>query len=97
MSKSRLAAVSAAGAVAIALAACGSENSIEPDSLEQGVLDLAPANVEAESASCPDDVSSDEGTEFTCTVTTSEGDVEVTAKVISEGDEDVEFEVQSVE
>ena len=96
LNAARLAAVLAVATVAISLAACGgTENVIDQDSLEEGVLDLAPANVEAESASCPEEVSSDSGTEFECTVTTTEGDVQVTATVISEGDEDVRFEIQS--
>jgi hypothetical protein len=93
----RLAAVLAVATVALALAACGeTENFIDQDSLESGVLDLAPANVEAESASCPEEVSSDKGTEFDCTVTTADGEVVVTATVISEGDEEVAFEVKDV-
>lgn len=93
----RRAAVLAVAAILIPLAACGSENSIDQESLESGVLDLAPPSAEAESASCPDDVSSDEGTGFECAVTTSRGEVQVEAEVISEGDDDIQFEIVSVD
>jgi len=93
----RIAAALAVATVAISLAACGgAENFIDQDQLEASVLDLAPANAEAESASCPEEVSSDAGTEFECTVTDGESDVQVGATVISEGDEDVQFEIQTV-
>ena len=90
-----LVAALAVAAVAVGVAACG-EEVIDQDSLESSVLDLAPANVDAESASCPDDVSPDEGTEFECTVTTADGDLQIGATVTSQGDEDVKFEITSV-
>src|SRR5688572_26545349 len=94
----RLTAAAGAGAVAVVLAACGgAENYIEQSSLEEGLLAQAPANAQVESASCPEEVSSDVGTEFECTVTTPNGEVAVGAKVTSEGDEDVEFEVTTVD
>jgi hypothetical protein len=79
-------------AATLGLAACG-EEVIDQDSLESSVLELAPANVKAESVSCPDDVSPDEGTEFECTVTTGNGELRITATVTSTDDEDVQFEI----
>jgi hypothetical protein len=94
----RFASALAAGAAAIALAACGgAENYIEQSSLEEGLLAQAPQNAQVESASCPEEVSSDVGTEFECTVTTANGEVVVGAEVTSEGDEDVEFEITTVD
>ena len=93
----RFGAALAAGTVAVGLAACGTSNSVDQESLESGVLDAAPPQAQVESASCPDDVSSDVGTEFECTVTTAEGEVQIGATVTSEGDEDVEFEVTTVD
>jgi hypothetical protein len=95
---SRLAALLAIGTVAAALAACGSENTVDQDSLESSMVTLANQTADVESASCPDDVSSDAGTEFECTVTNADGEeVPVVATVTSEGDEDVQFEVQSID
>jgi hypothetical protein len=95
---SRLAAVLAVGTVALALAACGTENSVDQDSLESGMLNLAQETADVESASCRDDVSSDVGTEFECTVTNAKGEeVPVVATITSEGDEDIQFEVQSID
>lgn len=97
LAKSRLAAALAVGAAALALAACSS-NSVDQDSLESSMLSIASETADAESASCPDDVSSDVGTEFECTVVNAKGqEVPVTAKITSEGDEDIEFEVISVD
>lgn len=94
----RLAGVLAVGAVAIALTACGTENSVDQESLESGMLSLAQETADVESASCPDDVSSDVGTEFECTVTNVSGEeVPVVSTITSEGDEDVKFEVQSID
>ena len=91
----RLSVLIAVAAVAIGVAACG-EDVIEQDSLEASITDLAPAGVEVESVSCPDDVSPEEGTEFDCAVTTADGDLTITATVISSGDEDVQFEITDV-
>jgi Domain of unknown function (DUF4333) len=91
----RLVGVLILATAAIGLAACG-EDVIDQDSLESGMLDLAPANLEVESISCPDDVSPEEGTEFECTAVTSEGDLRVSATVLSQGDEDVQYEVTGV-
>jgi hypothetical protein len=97
-SATRLTAAAAAAVTAVVLAACGgAENYIDQGSLEEGLLAEAPASAQAESASCPEEVSSDVGTEFECTVTTANGEVVVGAEVTSEGDEDVEFEVTTVD
>lgn len=94
----RLVAVLAVGTVAIALTACGAENTVDQGELESSMLSLAQETADVESASCPDDVSSDVGTEFECTVTNSKGqEVPVVATITSEGDEDVRFEVQSID
>jgi len=94
----RLAGALAVASVAISLAACGeAENFIDQDQLEAAVLDLAPANAGAESASCPEEVSSDSGTEFECTVSDGENEVQVGATVISESDEEVQFEILTVD
>ena len=92
-----VAAALALTAILIPLAACGSENSVDQESLETGILDLAPPSAQAESASCPDDVSSDTGTEFECTVMASGDEVQVVATIISEGEDDVRFEIKSVD
>lgn len=92
-----LAAVLAIGAIAVALAACGTENYIDQDSLESGMLSLAQETADAESVSCPEEVSSDAGTEFECTVTTAKDEVQVVATITSEGDEDVKFEIQTID
>lgn len=93
----RLGAVLATGAAALGLAACSS-NSVDQESLESGMLSLAQETADVDSASCPDDVSSDVGTEFECIVTNAGGEeVPVTATIISEGDEDVQFEVQTID
>lgn len=95
---SRLAAGLAVGTAAVALAACGAENSVDQDSLESGMLSLAQETADVESASCPEDVSSDVGTEFECTVTNAKGqEVPVVATITSEEDEDVQFEVQTID
>ena len=95
----RLAALLAAGSVAVALAACGStESTVDQASLESSMVSLANQTADVESASCPDDVSSDAGTEFECTVINAKGqEVPVTATITSEGDEDVQFEVQTID
>jgi uncharacterized protein DUF4333 len=95
----RLAALLAAGSVAVALAACGStENTVDQASLESSMVSLANQTADVDSASCPDDVSSDAGTEFECTVINAKGqEVPVTATITSEGDEDVQFEVQTID
>ncbi len=98
ISRGRLAAALAAGTVAVALAACGTENSVDQASLESGMVSVGQRTADVESASCPEDVSSDVGTEFECIVTNAKGqEVPVTATITSEGDEDVQFEVQTVD
>lgn len=92
-----LAAVIASAAVAVSLAACG-ESTVDQDSLESNMLSLAQETANVESVSCPDDVSADVDTEFECTVTNAEGqEVPVVAKITSKEDEDVQFEVQSID
>jgi hypothetical protein len=98
IASSRIAVLLAFGTIAVGLAACGSENTVDQDSLESSMVTLANQTADVESASCPDDVSSDAGTEFECTVTNADGEeVPVVATVTSEGDEDVQFEVQSID
>jgi hypothetical protein len=84
---------------ALALAACGgTENSVDQGELESSMVTLANQTADVESASCPEDVSSDVGTEFECTVVNADGEeVPVVATITSEGDEDVQFEVQSID
>jgi len=96
---SRIATLLAFGTVAVGLAACGgSENTVDQDSLESSIVTLANETADVDSASCPEDVSSDVGTEFECTVTNAKGqEVPVTATITSAGDEDVQFEVQTVD
>ena len=93
----RLAAVLVVGSVAIALAACG-DSSVDQESLESSMLSLAQETADVESASCPDDVSSDEGTEFECTVTNVSGEeVPVVATVTGQDGDDILFEVESID
>ncbi len=94
---SRFAAVLAVATVAVALAACGG-NSVDTESLESGLLSLAQETADVESASCPDDISSDEGTEFECIVTNADGEeVPVVATVTGQDGDDILFEVQSID
>ena len=95
----RIATVLVVGTTAFGVAACGSaENSVDQSSLESGMVSVGNQTADVASASCPEDVSSDEGTEFECTVTNAKGqEVPVTATIVSEGDEDVQFEVQTVD
>jgi hypothetical protein len=81
------------------VAACGSSNSVDQGELEDFVVSTAPANLEAESASCPDDVSSDKGTTFECTLTTATGEGPVPGEITSEGEDDVnaEFDYSQIE
>jgi len=84
------------GTTAVALAGCSS--TVDQDALESSMVEVANRTADVESASCPDDVNSEEGTEFECTVINSKGqEVPVTATIISEGDDDVQFEVQTVD
>lgn len=93
----RLAAGLAAGTVAVAITACG-DDSVDQDALESGMVTLAQQTADVESASCPDDVSPDEGTEFECTVTNAKGqDVPVTATITGQDGEDILFDVQTVD
>jgi hypothetical protein len=87
------------GTVALALTACGdTDNSVDQDALESGMLSLAQETADVESATCPDDVSSDTGTEFECTVTNAKGqEVPVVATITGEEGDDVLFEVQSID
>ena len=99
VASSRIAVLLALGAVAAGLAACGgSEDAVDQDSLESSMVDLANQTADVESASCPEDVSSDVGTEFECVVTNAKGqEVPVVATITSVTDEDVQFEVQSID
>ena len=93
----RLAAVLAAGTVAVALTACG-DDSVDQDSLESAMVTLGQETADVESASCPDDVSPDAGTEFECTVTNAKGqDVPVTATITGQDGDDILFELQTVD
>lgn len=92
----RLAGLLAISTSAFALAACS--GTVDQDALESSMVEVANRTADVESASCPDDVSSEEGTDFDCTVINSKGqEVPVTATIISEGDDDVQFEVQTVD
>ena len=93
----RLATVLTVGTAAVALTACGG-SSVDQDSLESSMLSLAQETADVESASCPEEVSTDVGTEFECTVTNASGEeVPVVATITSVEGEDVEFEVQSID
>ena len=92
-----LAVVFAVGTVAVALAACGDETA-DQGSLESSMLSLAQETADAESASCPEDVSAEVGTEFECIVTNAKGqEVPVVATITSQEGEDLLFEVQSID
>jgi len=93
----RLVAVLMAGALAFALTACG-EETVDQESLESGMVSIAQQTADVESASCPDDVSPEEGTEFECTVTNAKGqEVPVTATVTGQEGDDVLFEIETVD
>lgn len=93
----RLAGVLLVGTLAVALAACG-DDSVDQDALESGMVTLAQETADVESASCPDDVSPDAGTEFECTVTNAKGqDVPVTATITGQEGDDILFELQTVD
>jgi hypothetical protein len=98
IASSRLAAALAAVAAALALAACGGSDTADPDAVEAGLLSLAQQTADVESVSCPDDISTDTGTEFECTVTNASGEeVPVVSTVTGIDGEDVLFEVQTID
>lgn len=91
------AAVLMVGALALALAACG-DDSVDQEALESGMVTLAQETADVESASCPDDVSPDAGTEFECTVTNAKGqEVPVTATISGEDGDDILFNIETVD
>ena len=80
----RLATLIAVFAASLALGACGG---IDQEQFESEVVNTAqePPDpiADAESADCPDDLSDEAGTEFTCTVTTTGGEeYEVTGTIV---------------
>lgn len=92
-----LAAVVAVGTLAIALPACG-DDSVDQAALESGMVTLGQETADVVSASCPDDVSPDVGTEFECTVTNAQGqDVPVTATITGQDGDDILFDLQTVD
>ena len=92
-----LASAFALGALALPLSGCG-EESVDQESLESGMLEIAEQTADVESASCPDDVSTEKGTEFECTVTNVKGqEVPVTATVTGQDGDDILFEIQTVD
>ena len=72
---------------ALAIAACGA-TTLDQGDLEAALLDITPqAGLDADSASCPDDVEDEEGTEFTCTLDLSSGEeVSVDGEIEVDGD-----------
>ena len=95
--RGRLAAVLLVGTLALALTACGGDV-VDQDALESGMVTLGQQTADVESASCPDDVSPDAGTEFECTVTNAKGqDFPVTATITGQDGEDILFELQTVD
>lgn len=93
----RLATVMLVGTLAVALTACG-DDSVDQDALESGMVTLGQQTADVESASCPDDVSPDAGTEFECIVTNAKGqDVPVTATITGQDGADILFELQTVD
>lgn len=92
-----LAAALLVGTLALALTACG-DDSVDQGALESGMLALAEKTADVESASCPDDVSPDAGTEFECTVTNVKGQVvPVTATITGQDGDDILFELETVD
>lgn len=85
---------SAAVAAAIALAACGT---IDADKLEGEISDgvngdLQRFDVTAESVACPDDVESETGAKFECTITTDTDQELIVEVEVTDGDNgDVEY------
>lgn len=84
---SRAAALMALLVSALAIAACGG-STLDQSDLEAALLDITPqAGLDAESASCPDDVKDEDGTDFTCTLDLSSGEeVSVDGEIQVEGD-----------
>jgi hypothetical protein len=72
--------------IVFAVAGCGGNVVDQGDLESQAVGQAKDAGLSAESASCPDDVSSDEGTTFQCTVTTADGDITANGTVEKETD-----------
>ena len=92
-----LASVLVGATLALALTSCG-DDSVDQDSLESGMLSVAEQTADVESASCPDDVSPDAGTEFECTVINAKGqEVPVTATITGQDGDDVLFEIETVD
>jgi hypothetical protein len=79
-------------AVAIPIAGCGTDTFDQTD-LENAVVSAAPPDIQADSASCPSDVSTDTGTTFECTVTTASGDVTANGEVTGLNGDTGEFDV----
>ena len=83
-----------AAACAIALAACGT---IDADKLEEEISDgvsgdLQRFDVAAESVACPDDIDSETGARFECTVTTDTDEELIVEVEVTDGDNgDVEY------
>jgi hypothetical protein len=50
------------------VAGCGSDDTVDPDKVEQGIKDDLSTSTNVTSASCPDDVKSEQGATFTCDV-----------------------------
>ena len=93
----RFAAVLMVGTLALALSACG-DDSVDQEALESGMVTLAQQTADVESASCPDDVSPDAGTEFECTVTNAKGqEVPVTATIAGQDGDDILFDIETVD
>lgn len=96
-SPARLAVVLAVGMAALVLSACGGSTA-DPEAIEAGLLDLAQQTADVESASCPDDISTDTGTEFECIVVNADGEeVPVVSTVTGIEGDDVLFEVQTID
>lgn len=85
----------AAISTSLTLAACGT---IDGDALEQKIQDgvqpeLKQVKTSAQSVSCPNDVESETGAKFECTVTTEkDADLAVNVKVTNGESGDVEYE-----
>lgn len=83
-----------AAASAIALAGCGT---IDSDKLEEEISDgvtgdLQRFDVSAESVACPDDIESETGATFECTITTDSGQELIVEVEVTDGDNgDVEY------
>ena len=65
----------ALAALALALSACGGDDTVDADKAEQGIENssLSSSTTQITSASCPDDVKKEKGKTFTCDVKLSGG------------------------